>query len=565
MDIDSMGNMWLGGFTNAAFPGHSNSGGSDLFLMQADTADGKVWNMLQQGTAINDRTDSVVVDRKTDRVYTAGSSGNLFDGNAGSADLFVRLQRTDCFPANFQPFGCVCSPGSQLNHTTGNCSACPMDTYNPLFSSQVNSNQCLACPANRFSVAGSTSCPFAYPGWELQIGTAQNDIPGGISTCDDGSVFVVGSVANNAALPGQSTSGSTDAFVLRFAPNGTLANTIQFGTAGADYAHAVTADCSTKQFWVIGRTSSTFPNPQPYKGSGTDGFIRKYDWDGNDLFTTQFGSTTTDFARDVDHDPSGNTFVCGYLNPGSLLGQPALGGTDNFVIRFNSTGGIDWVKQFGSASTDRAHAIVTSRDYQTIIVAGYTHDPPYEGIMWPGSQHVFVSRFKASTGEHSKITPPKHSPSHGHLHSPTFSFSLTTHSQSHLVCMVHYPYQWTCCPNPWRWIHPVIFSSLLKDLETFLGGSILVQPLPSSPKLMATLVLKFSLQSSMDLHPQTPPLPSQSMAQAMSLSPDIQLVHHQVHPIPVVWVLSSQRSMEHLVSPNGPDLSKPRQWMKIRM
>ena len=101
----------------------------------------------------------------------------------------------------------------------------------------------------------------------------------------------------------------------------------QFGSAGpaTDFAGAVDGDGNV---YVAGQTSGEFPG-QISAGIGGDAFIRKYDALGTEVWTRQFGSPVSDFARGVAVDASG-VYVVGHTF-GALPGQVNAGERDAFV------------------------------------------------------------------------------------------------------------------------------------------------------------------------------------------------------------------------------------------
>jgi hypothetical protein len=73
--------------------------------------------------------------------------------------------------------------------------------------------------------------------WLRQFGTTGTDFAFG-AAADSTGVYVVGNVFN-AALPGQTLVGSTDAFIRKYDANGIELWTRQFGTTVGDDARAV--------------------------------------------------------------------------------------------------------------------------------------------------------------------------------------------------------------------------------------------------------------------------------------------------------------------------------------
>ena len=65
------------------------------------------------------------------------------------------------------------------------------------------------------------------------------------------------------------------------------------------------------------------------------------------LWTRQFGTSGYDFARAVAVDPEGNVYVAGRTE-GALPGQVSSGDFDAFVRKYDRDGDEVWTRQFGT-------------------------------------------------------------------------------------------------------------------------------------------------------------------------------------------------------------------------
>lgn len=105
--------------------------------------------------------------------------------------------------------------------------------------------------------------------------------------------------------------------------------TRQFGSADSDDALGVAVD-GAGNLYMVGGVGSALPG-QTNSGV-SDAFVSKYNSDGNELWIRQFGAQTTDEATGVAVDNAGHLYVVG-LTDGSLPGQASLGGVDAFVMK----------------------------------------------------------------------------------------------------------------------------------------------------------------------------------------------------------------------------------------
>jgi hypothetical protein len=108
----------------------------------------------------------------------------------------------------------------------------------------------------------------------------------------------------------------------------------------------------------------------------SDIFLTKYDSDGNELWTRQFG-TRPSFDNDevltsIVVDPLGGVYVAGYTS-GSLDGTPNRGGRDVFVVKFDQAGNKVWARQFGTSDHDFASALAADPEGGVYVAGGKDH------------------------------------------------------------------------------------------------------------------------------------------------------------------------------------------------
>ena len=224
--------------------------------------------------------------------------------------------------------------------------------------------------------------------WTRQFGTAGQDEGHAVAVDAAGNVYVAG--LTFASLPAQTLSGAVDAFVRKYSATGSEIWTRQFGTAGLTFAFGVAADGSGNVY-VGGQTSATLPGQTSVGGS--DGFVRKYDASGNVLWTRQFGTTADDEVRGLAADSTGNAYVAGTAG-GTLTGQISAAGDDAFIRKYDGDGNEVWTRQFGSESDDDALSVAvdgTGSPYVTGRARG-----PLPGQTWSGDRDVFLRKYDAS-------------------------------------------------------------------------------------------------------------------------------------------------------------------------
>ncbi|MCA9211947.1 MAG: hypothetical protein KDB27_02685, partial [Planctomycetales bacterium] len=199
--------------------------------------------------------------------------------------------------------------------------------------------------------------------WTDQFGGVGDEQANGLSVSDSG-VYVAGLIKSGAALPGQVSAGSDDAYVRKYGLDGTHQWTRQFGSSFADNAWGVAADATA--VYVAGTTSGSLPGLATL--GDTDAFIRKYDASGSVVWTSQFGTASFDAVLAMSLDSSG--VYVGGLTSGAFPGESNAGGYDAFVQKVDVLGNPLWSSQFGSAAEDRIQGIVV--DGTAVYASGYT-------------------------------------------------------------------------------------------------------------------------------------------------------------------------------------------------
>lgn len=226
--------------------------------------------------------------------------------------------------------------------------------------------------------------------WLKQLGTVEDDIAYGIATDTSGNVFICGFTSGE--LEEGQRKGRYDAYVAKYDPKGTQVWVRQFGTSEDDIAYGIATDPSGNVF-VSGITVGELePGQAHVSGSSTDSdaFLAKYDPDGKQLWLKQIGTTEDDYASAIATDASGNIFFCGYTY-GELAPGQAQGGIDAYLAKYDSNGTQLWLKQLGTADSDRAKGIATDAS-GNVFICGTT-----EGDLEPG-QHkgvrdAFLSKY----------------------------------------------------------------------------------------------------------------------------------------------------------------------------
>ena len=197
--------------------------------------------------------------------------------------------------------------------------------------------------------------------WTQQFGGVENDYAFSVVVYGDG-VYVAG--ITYGELPGQGSAGGSDVFLVKYDDAGNRQWTRQFGSEANDSAYSIC--CDDTGIYLAGTTYLELASLCSLGGS--DAFVRKYDFDGSEIWTEQFGSDANDYANAIGVDGNG-VYVLG-ITYGSMGGVSNAGGADVFLSGLSSSGELRWTQQLGTDTTDFSWAL--SVYSKRIYFTGYT-------------------------------------------------------------------------------------------------------------------------------------------------------------------------------------------------
>jgi hypothetical protein len=206
--------------------------------------------------------------------------------------------------------------------------------------------------------------------WTRQFSTGGSDGVGGVAV-DGTGAYLTG--WTDGAFSGSTNAGEFDVYLRKYDPDGNELWTRQFGSSASESATAIDADPSG--VYITGRTTVV---PVP--------FIARYDSNGNEVWTRQFGTTGEALAIDVE---GAGVYVAGRAD--------VYAWTDAFVRKYDLDGNEVWGRQFGSDyNYDEAFAIDV--DGAGVYVAGWT-DGVLPGQLSAGSADAFVRKYDLDGNE----------------------------------------------------------------------------------------------------------------------------------------------------------------------
>ena len=339
--------VFVAGGTEGTLPGQRSAGSVDAFVGRYDSSGAEVW-MRQFGTAGVDEVLAIAVDGTG--VYVAGDTQGTLSALGGAPrgqHAFVRKYDLNGVELWTREFGSGRSD-EVLALTSGSAGVYA-----------AGDTTVTAPPYDDAFVATFTAA--GRSGWSHGFGTAAVDRATAIAVNASG-VYVAG--ATQGMLPGQTAAGDADAFLRKYALDGTEAWTRQFGTFESDEILSIAIDASG--LYVAGMTTSALGG-QTSAGSA-DAFVRKYDFEGRVVWTRQFGTSQYDDALGIAVSARG-VYVAGNTR-GAWPGQQNAGDYDVYVRKFDVSGGTVWTQQFGSSAHEELLSIAV--DASAVYAAGVT-------------------------------------------------------------------------------------------------------------------------------------------------------------------------------------------------
>lgn len=371
--------VYVAGYTEGALPGQAMAGKRDAFIRKYDGNGNELW-ARQFGSAA--RTEIHGICGHASGVYVVGEAYGALPGQAAIAERGGgyrpggRTRRPDAFVRKYDRGGnelWTAQFGTQSGARALAVCADPTGVWvvGETFGTLPGQARIAKRPAGHLRAIGKQRPPDAFVRkydadgkdlWTRQFGTQAGT--SAVSVCSGpGGVYVAGHTWGSA-LPGFAAVGQDDAFVRKYDRDGNELWSKQFGSPKNDSADGIAAE--PDGVYVAGSTSGVLPGQAP--AGKQDAFVRKYDAKGNELWTRQFGTALKEQASGPSADASG-VYVIGSTE-GVFRGQTYSGKTDVFVARYDAKGNEVWIKELGTALDDEPTAICA--DSTGLYVVGST-------------------------------------------------------------------------------------------------------------------------------------------------------------------------------------------------
>ncbi len=235
-------------------------------------------------------------------------------------------------------------------------------------------------------------CKYSAAGntvWAKQFGSAKYDSANSVAVDGNGNVYVVGVTYGAVASP---VPGGTiaDAFVRKYDANGNQIWTRQFGLVGKYYGAGDIAISPDDSFFYVVGSGGTDADGYP------DAFIRKYTSGGQKIWEKKVSTLRLDSIYAVSVDGSGDAYVAGVAGELKNLGLKCFSA---FVRKYDIAGNIIWTDQYttnrNNCGTANANDIVFD-NYGSVFVVGDTNGSLSEQNL--GGRDAYLRKYQMSSG-----------------------------------------------------------------------------------------------------------------------------------------------------------------------
>ena len=421
----------------------STSGGFDMFLAKYNSADVLQW-VKRIGNGGNDIIYNLATD-VNDNIYAHGvyatASVDFDQDNVIAGDTISVAGGVDAFIAKYNSSGVlqwVKSIGGTLNENIGDFF---VDSSGNVYVSggygggSVDFDQDNVVAGDTHTAVGDVDIFLAKYNssgtlqWVKSIGDTSQDASYGIYVDENGDAYLVGyfqgtniDFDTDNVVSGDTISsvGDRDAFIARYNSSGVLQWLKRFGNSGNDQGRDIKLD-SSGNIIIAGLTTSTDLDFDPdnvvsgdtdSSNGSFDPFVAKYNSSGVLQWVKVSGGTGLDLGSGFELDSEDSIYYVGLFGESNvdfdrknvINGDTvsSIGGYDAFVVKYNSSGVLQWLKTAGGSGTDRMIDIVFDSNDDLNIVGYFASanvdfdtDKSLAGdtISTAGGDDIFIAKY----------------------------------------------------------------------------------------------------------------------------------------------------------------------------
>ena len=240
--------------------------------------------------------------------------------------------------------------------------------------------------------------------WATYYGGSNSDFGNGVAVDANGNIYLAGDSWSTSSIATLFThqvtqAGETDAFLVKFTPQGTRVWGTYMGGSSSDRANAIVIDGAGNPT-IAGTTSSvsgiaSSGAADGTLGGGNDAFLAKFNASGVRQWSTYLGGSGTDLGNSVSCDGTifflaGTTTSSSGIASGSAHDASYNGsGFDAFLVKYNGSGQKLWGTYYGSTGTDLGNSCFAEIGTGNVYLTGQTTSTG--SIATWGSHQQFLS------------------------------------------------------------------------------------------------------------------------------------------------------------------------------
>jgi hypothetical protein len=356
---------------------------ADVFIIKMDKTGKALWGIAAGGKG-DDHAMSCTTDKKGN-IYVVG----WFESKSitfGSITLNNKTQKgCDMYVAKFSPSGdCIWARNAGGEGDNGNYSTIVLDKKNNVILSGIAGNIMDFGDGNKLTnkKSGMYIAKYSNDGNLLWVKGATKGECQGVSVDKDMNVFAAGLFSDTTSFDNLNliSTGGSDAFIVKFSPDGKAIWAKNFGGSGGEIASCEVDPKGT--VYLGGSTfSKTIVTPQDTitNQGEMNAFMSKFDKKGNLLWAKATGKSNgadpANGAREFFVDELGNVFCTGsnwseFEFAGKTIKNVASS-EDIFLLKYDKNGKELWAVDYGGTGRNAGRGVTSDKNGNIFLTGSF--------------------------------------------------------------------------------------------------------------------------------------------------------------------------------------------------
>ncbi len=222
-----------------------------------------------------------------------------------------------------------------------------------------------------------------------------------------GNIYAVGSFFGDGDFAGTdiSASGSSDIFLVKLRPDGSLAWVRNFGSREGDDGIAVGCDAEGNVYVGGEQRLSFLLDGKAFGGpGGIDLFLAKFNSSGTAQWISGGGGPLSDDFGDMVVTPDGRVYMCGSVVGEATFGEATIGSAGSgaiFVAQYATDGSLNWINANEGNFSFHARKMDLGTDGELVMAGSLLSNEMLDGIALDvrGGADIFMARLNPDNGK----------------------------------------------------------------------------------------------------------------------------------------------------------------------